>query len=160
MVLFKKRIAKALIRLRGCAGWSAPLLFANSRRQIFSRRGPLGIHYMKENGIVLPRHFRKAYHSSVKMSTQLFVPIHMLSILSESVVQCTLFTFSKQTFNEIFKFLQQFIAPIQHLSRMCKTSLLFAPLAVRVLAGCSAFPLYTLTKPLIRFYFKYKTFNL
>ena len=36
MVLFKTRIIKALIRLRGCAGWSAPVLFANPRRQIFS----------------------------------------------------------------------------------------------------------------------------
>ena len=30
----------ALIRLRGCAGWSAPVLLANLRRQNFSRRGP------------------------------------------------------------------------------------------------------------------------
>ena len=37
---FLKRITKALIRLRGCAGWSAPVLFANPRRQVFSRRGP------------------------------------------------------------------------------------------------------------------------
>ena len=29
MILFKKGITKALIRLRGCAGWYAPLLFAN-----------------------------------------------------------------------------------------------------------------------------------
>ena len=28
MILSRKRITKALIRLRGCAGWSAPLLFA------------------------------------------------------------------------------------------------------------------------------------
>ena len=34
---------------------------------------------------------------------------------------------------------------------------LFAPLAVCVHAGCSAFPLYTPTKPLIQLYFKYKT---
>ena len=40
MVLSKKRITKALIRLRGCAGWSAPVLFANPRNQAFSRRGP------------------------------------------------------------------------------------------------------------------------
>ena len=40
MVLSKKRITKALIRLRGCAGWSAPLLFATLRRQVFSWRGP------------------------------------------------------------------------------------------------------------------------
>ena len=35
MVLYKARIAKALIRLRGCADWSAPVLFANPRRQAF-----------------------------------------------------------------------------------------------------------------------------
>ena len=44
-----------------------------------------------------------------------------------------------------------------HLIRTCKTSLLFAPVAVRVQAGCSAFPFDTRTKPLIRLYFKYKT---
>ena len=30
MVLSNKRITKVLIRLRRCAGWSAPLLFANT----------------------------------------------------------------------------------------------------------------------------------
>ena len=40
VILSTKRITKALIRLRGCAGWSAPVLFANPRRQVFSRRGP------------------------------------------------------------------------------------------------------------------------
>ena len=29
MILSNKRITKALIRLSGCAGWYAPLLFAN-----------------------------------------------------------------------------------------------------------------------------------
>ena len=29
-----------MIRLRECAGWSAPVLFANPRKQVFSRRGP------------------------------------------------------------------------------------------------------------------------
>ena len=42
MILSIKRITKALIRLRGCAGWSAPVMFANPRRQVFSRRGPFG----------------------------------------------------------------------------------------------------------------------
>ena len=41
MILSNKRIINALIRLRVCAGWSASLLFANHRRQVFSRRGPL-----------------------------------------------------------------------------------------------------------------------
>ena len=40
MILSKKRITKALIRLCGCAGWSVPVLFANPPRQIFPRRGP------------------------------------------------------------------------------------------------------------------------
>ena len=40
MILFKKRKTKALIRLRGCADWSAPLLFTSPLRQVFSRRGP------------------------------------------------------------------------------------------------------------------------
>ena len=31
MILSKKRITKAMISLRGCAGWSAPLLFANPK---------------------------------------------------------------------------------------------------------------------------------
>ena len=35
-----------LIRLRGCPGWSAPLLFATSKlRQVFSRRGPNKVGY-------------------------------------------------------------------------------------------------------------------
>ena len=43
------------------------------------------------------------------------------------------------------------------MSRTCKTSFLFAPLAVRVHTGCSTFPFYTPTKPLIRHVFiKYK----
>ena len=40
VILSKKLKAKALIRLCGCAGWSAPLLVATRRRQVFSRRGP------------------------------------------------------------------------------------------------------------------------
>ena len=39
-ILSKKQITKALISLRLCVGWSAPLLVANLRRQVFSLRGP------------------------------------------------------------------------------------------------------------------------
>ena len=38
MLLSEKRITKAVIRLRGCAVWSTPLLFAYLRRKGFSRR--------------------------------------------------------------------------------------------------------------------------
>ena len=42
MILSKKRITKAQIRLCGCAGWSASVLFANQQRQVFSLQGPYG----------------------------------------------------------------------------------------------------------------------
>ena len=45
IILSKKRMTKTLIRLRGCAGWSAPVLFAKPRRQVFSRRGPYDSFY-------------------------------------------------------------------------------------------------------------------
>ena len=37
IILSNKRITKVLIRLRICAGWSAPVLFANLRRRDYSR---------------------------------------------------------------------------------------------------------------------------
>ena len=40
MILSKKRITKVLIRLRGWAGWSAPVLCANPRKQVFSHCCP------------------------------------------------------------------------------------------------------------------------
>ena len=43
-----------------------------------------------------------------------------------------------------------------HLICMCKTSLLFAPLAVCVQTGCSTSPLNTPTKQLIRLHIIYK----
>ena len=44
-----------------------------------------------------------------------------------------------------------------HMSRTCKTNLLFASSADRVHTGCSAFPFYTPTKPFIQLHIKYKT---
>ena len=41
MILCNTLITTVLIRLPGCAGWSAPLLFANPRRQVFLRQGPI-----------------------------------------------------------------------------------------------------------------------
>ena len=41
MILCKKRITKSLIRLRGCAGWSASVLFVNPWRQVLSRHGQI-----------------------------------------------------------------------------------------------------------------------
>ena len=43
-----------------------------------------------------------------------------------------------------------------HLCHTCKASLLFAPVAVRVHTGCSAFPFYPPTKPFLQLNIKYK----
>ena len=47
MILSNKGITKALIRLRRCAGWSAPVLFSNPRRRVFSRRGPFHVDWSR-----------------------------------------------------------------------------------------------------------------
>ena len=58
MTLSKKWKIKVLIRLRGCASWSSPLLIANRRKQVFTRRGkPLFKHagaayYSGANGLI------------------------------------------------------------------------------------------------------------
>ena len=66
MVLSKKPIAKALIRLHGCAGWSAPVLFANPWRQVFSRRGP-NVNNNRDGQAIIASanwHFRRVRHVS------------------------------------------------------------------------------------------------
>ena len=45
MILSIKWTTKAPIRLRICAGWSAPLLFPNHRRQVFSTARPILVWY-------------------------------------------------------------------------------------------------------------------
>ena len=54
MTCFNKLITKALIRLRKCAGWSALLLLANHRRQVFMRRGPIHL-YSKQCVLSMPK---------------------------------------------------------------------------------------------------------
>ena len=51
MVLSKKQITKALIRLCECAGWPAPVLFSDPRTQVFSRRGPI---YHSYDRVLIP----------------------------------------------------------------------------------------------------------
>ena len=48
MILSKKRITKALISLRGCAGWSAPVLFANPEDRISHDDAHFCIHLIKQ----------------------------------------------------------------------------------------------------------------
>ena len=50
IILSKQRTTKALIRLRGCAGWSAPLLFAYIIRHIFSWPGSYVLNWLVVTG--------------------------------------------------------------------------------------------------------------
>ena len=43
MIRSNKRITKALIRLRGCAGWSAPVLFQNPEDRFFRNEAHIRI---------------------------------------------------------------------------------------------------------------------
>ena len=45
IILSKQRTIKVLIRLRWCAGWSAPLLFANGITHVFAWSGPYNQQY-------------------------------------------------------------------------------------------------------------------
>ena len=53
MIFFKTQITKVLIRLCGWAGWSAPVLFANLQRQVFSRQGPFVMIFITSMGYLL-----------------------------------------------------------------------------------------------------------
>ena len=111
--------------------------------------------------------------NQIKQTKPLIIIIHQWQL---SVADSSIFTLLKQFFNKSLVFLQPFLAALittsnsfargdtgividsePHLSGTCKTSLLFAPLAVCVHTGCSAaFRFYTPTKPLIRLNIKYK----
>ena len=73
MIHSKKQITKALIRLRECAGWSAPVLFANAQRQVFLRRGPYSVR--TENSVnldltvpLISYHEQMKFHAPVELS--------------------------------------------------------------------------------------------
>ena len=67
-ILSKKGKTRELIRLRGCAGWSAPLLLATLRRHVFSRRGLVKSVYQKNNFLISqPKHMLWVLKRTVSM---------------------------------------------------------------------------------------------
>ena len=81
MVLSKKRITKALTSLRGCAGWSAHLLFANPKRQVFSRRGPEFLNlFCYTRNAVMQRISWWVNEHQVRMNTTNHMEIHTMSM--------------------------------------------------------------------------------
>ena len=75
MILSNKRITKTLIRLRGYAGWSASLLFANSR---------------KPNVMITVKLHVKCYHWFIRDKWSiLLVPSIIICLSLERIVQIT-----------------------------------------------------------------------
>ena len=68
IILSKQRTIKALIRLHGCAGWSAPLLFTYGIKHIFSWSGSFSfgnfvkrLHLRKQKNILILSDFCVVY---------------------------------------------------------------------------------------------------
>ena len=70
-------ITKVLISLPRCAGWSAPVLFANPQRPVLSRQGPYYLIWAKtrENLTLL--------HTNNKGADQ---PVHLGSLISTFII--------------------------------------------------------------------------
>ena len=78
MILSNRWITKALIRQRGRAGWSEPLLVAKLERQIFSRRGPFVINISLDSffNFVVFFFFFKTYLNADKQFLYCFINHH------------------------------------------------------------------------------------
>ena len=92
-ILSNYRISKALIRLRECAGWSAPWLFANHRRQVFSRRGPYDSRFDCWHCCILPE---------INCRTKVLTQIRLLHIVQSGEdpywkVICSVYKIMQQT---------------------------------------------------------------
>ena len=107
MILSKKRITKVLIRLRGCAGWSAPVLFANPRRQVFSRQGP------NIRPLALLCHLKEAFahmrsiSKSCVLTQNLYLTLPADQLASKSLKNLLLLTLS-QTKSVFFSNIEHF----------------------------------------------------
>ena len=82
MILSKERITKALTRLRWCAGWSAPLLFANPPKTGFLASRPS---YKVTMSLLITLGFSE-YH----MNDIIFYNMLGSNVLSKAAVICDL----------------------------------------------------------------------
>ena len=89
MVLSNKQKTKVLIRLQGCAGWSAPFLFANAPRQVSPVKVQLNYLYIirassRQNGSVGVCEYQRCRPACAATQTdQLLCCSYIESILSK-----------------------------------------------------------------------------
>ena len=81
IILFNKRITNALIRLRGCTGWSVPLLFANLEDS-FSRVDAYLIIYTYVSFTLYKIQYYLLYIFVCLFILNLYVPVNNSSIMS------------------------------------------------------------------------------
>ena len=77
ITLSRQQTTKALIRLPGCAGWSAPLLFAYDIRHVFSWPGS---HILQIYLLLCA--FRIAYISNVVIVKQMYFHVHVFTMVA------------------------------------------------------------------------------
>ena len=104
MILSKMRITRALIRLRGCAGWSAPLLFANPEDRFFSCRGPCDVTY----NFIQNHNYWKDLH---QIFSYLFETFGSMSEISFLVIAC-----HKKYFSTAVKYMNVYFHQFLHLN--------------------------------------------
>ena len=99
MIISCKRITKTLISLRGCASWSAPVFFANPRRQIFSRRGPIIIVTSGQENARLV--IARAYSDNINICY--FVNLQIHNSIDQKLLPGCLYTFFYMDCGEMVK---------------------------------------------------------
>ena len=133
MILSKKQITKALIRKRGCTRWSAPVLFANPRRQVFSCHGPPNpsiyeSSYLSEKNIPITLSISSFISVIYRVGSHMvFVWIHCtdsdrilvdFSMFPESYIPRKLYTILQPTFFPIKRY-QDILFKLLTLSKNC-----------------------------------------
>ena len=80
IILSRQRTTKALVRLRGCAGWSAPLLFAYSINR-FSHDVEL-LKYCKNKKWQIHKNIGKHFKNIKEIDRIKFIGLHVIACLS------------------------------------------------------------------------------
>ena len=103
MILSKKRITKALIRLLWRLGWYAPVLFENLQRQVFLRRGPSNVICFNDGNIIKTDKHIMLYNSSVLKHQQALWPATNVTTVSTcTCARCSLYSLFLSACNSRF----------------------------------------------------------
>ena len=86
IILSRKRTTKALIRLRGCAGWSAPLLFAYGKTSFLMTGSYISCEVQSDNSV--PRDDCSALLGKPCDAKELSLRIELSTCTSQPLYSC------------------------------------------------------------------------